>query len=137
MLVNCPFKHKTSESGTKIHANCKKLRRRFFCLLDAGRGELLRKHGDCNFRLANCSGGLLFEAARYRACASRTAATTTFLRKVGYGCCTCGPNGARWTISMRVPQGSVMYVIVLPVGDLRTGSSSLIPSAWIFFTNAS
>src|SRR5437899_10236826 len=24
------------------------------------------------------------------------------------GYCTCGPSGARWTISMRVPQGSVM-----------------------------
>jgi hypothetical protein len=28
-----------------------------------------------------------------------------WLRQTNY---TCGPNGARWTISMRVPQGSVM-----------------------------
>ena len=44
-------------------------------------------------------------------------------RLFGYGC-TGWPKGARWTISMRVPQGSVMYVMVLPVGDLRGGSSS-------------
>src|SRR5262245_14940464 len=39
--------------------------------------------------------------------------------------CTCGPSGARCTISMRVPQGSVMYVTVFPAADLRGGSSSL------------
>ena len=37
VLVNCPFKHKTSERRTKIHANCKNLRIE---------GELLGKHGE-------------------------------------------------------------------------------------------
>src|SRR5215468_2503711 len=52
------------------------------------------------------------------------------------GYSTGGPNGPRSMISMRVPQGSVMYVMVLPVGVLRAGSSSLMPSASIFFTKA-
>ena len=51
--------------------------------------------------------------------------------------CTNAPKGARSMISMRVPQGSVMYVTVLPVvGLLRTGSSRVMPYASIFFTTA-
>ena len=45
-------------------------------------------------------------------------------------------SGTRSMISMRVPQGSVMYVMVLPLGALRTGSSSLMPSASIFLMKA-
>jgi hypothetical protein len=37
-------------------------------------------------------------------------------------------------ISMRVPHGSVMYVMLLPLPPLRGGSSSLMPSASIFFS---
>src|SRR5690242_14867087 len=42
---------------------------------------------------------------------------------------------ARWTSSMRVPQGSVLYVCAMLVASfLLTGSSSLVPSASIFLT---
>src|ERR1700730_18320814 len=55
-------------------------------------------------------------------------------RADGYS--TGAPKGPRSMSSMRVPQGSLIYVMLLPVGLLRAGSSSLMPSASIFFTKA-